>query len=114
MQWAEFEAGGFETGPFYLYEVQDGLWEHEVVAERFSDDGTLYMSYDPDTDELYFSFTGYGKANAWQTVTGLLQGHWASEPVYIILGGGSEGLPLTGEDAWLDNFAVSSGVLVLN
>lgn len=72
------------------------------------------MSYDSDLDELYFSHTGYGKVKAWQTMTGLLKGRWASAPVYVILGGGSEGLALTGEDAWLDNFAVSTGALILN
>jgi len=114
MQWAELEAGCFESGPFYLYEVRDGSWVQEVVADRSSDGGTLYMSYDPAADELYFSHTGYGKANAWQTVTGLLKGRWASTPVYVILGGGSEGMALSGADAWLDNFAVSSGALILN
>jgi len=114
MKWAELEAGCFDTGPFYLYEVRDGAWVQEIVADRSSDSGTLYMSYDPDADELYFSDTGYGKANAWRTVTGLLKGRWASEPVYVILGGGSEGMALTGADAWLDHFVVSSGELVLN
>jgi hypothetical protein len=113
-QWAELEAGRFDTGPFYLYEVRDGLWVQERVADRSSDDGTLYMSYNPDVDELYFSHTGFGKANAWRTVTGLLEGRWANEPVYVILGGGSEGMDLTGADAWLDNFVLSAGVLVLD
>ena len=114
MKWAELEAGCFESGPFYLYEVRDGSWVQEVVAERSSNDGTLYMSYDPDVDELYLSYTGFGKANNWRMVVGLLKGRWASAPVYVILGGGSEGMALSGPDAWLDNFAVSSGVLVLN
>ncbi len=114
MQWAELEAGCFESGPFYLYEVRDGSWVQEVVTDRSSDGGTLYMSYEPDTDELYLSYTGYGKANNWRTVKGLLKGRWASKPVSVILSGGSQGMALTGADAWLDNFAVSSGVLVLN
>jgi hypothetical protein len=114
MQWAELEAGCFESGPFYLYEVRDGSWVQDVVADRSSDGGTLYMSYDPDADELYLSYTGYGKAKAWQTVTGLLKGRWGSVPVYVILGGGSEGMALTGADAWLDDLVVSSGALILN
>jgi len=111
MQWAELEAGCFDTGPFYLYEVRDRTWVQERVADRFSDGGTLYMSYNPDTDELYFSHSGYGKANAWQTVTGLLKGRWASEPVYVILGGGSDQVILDAGDAYLDNFVVDSGLL---
>ncbi len=114
MQWAELEAGCFDTRPFYLYEVSDGSWVQERVADRSADGGTLYMSYDPHTDELYFSDTGYGEAHAWQTVTGLLQGRWAGEPVYVILGGGSEGMALTGEDAWLDDLVVSAGTLILS
>ena len=111
MQWAELEAGCFDTGPFYLYEVRDRNWVQERVADRFSDGGTLYMSFNPDTDELYFSHSGYGKANAWQTVTGLLKGRWASEPVYVILGGGSDQVILDAGDAYLDNFVVDSGLL---
>ena len=112
MRWAELEAGCFDTGPFYLYEVRDGGWVQERVKDRSSDNGTLYMSYDPNTDELYFSHTGYGKANAWQTMPGLLKGRWASEPVYVILSGGSQGIALTGEEAWLDNLIVSTGTLI--
>jgi hypothetical protein len=111
MQWAELEAGCFDTGPFYLYEVRDGFWVEERVTDRSSDGGTLYLSYNPDTDELYFSYTGYGKANAWQTVPGLLKGRWAGEPIYVILSGGSEGMALTGTDAWLDNFVLNAGVV---
>jgi len=112
MRWAEFEAGCFDTDPFYLYEVRDGLWVQERVTNRSSDDGTLYMSYNPDTDELYFSRTGYGKANAWQTVPGLLKGRWAAEAVYVILSGGSEGMPLDPGDAWLDNLVINAGAIL--
>jgi hypothetical protein len=42
-------------------------------------------------------------------VTGLVHGRWQSDSVYVILSGGSEGMALTGEDAWLDNFAIDSG-----
>jgi hypothetical protein len=111
-QWAELEAGCFDTGPFYLYEVSDGFWVQEVVADRSADEGTLYMSYNPDTDELYFSHSGYGKANAWQTMTGLLAGRWGGKPVHVLLGIGSEGMVLTEADAWLDNFTVNVGTLV--
>jgi hypothetical protein len=112
-QWAELEAGCFDTGPFYLYEVSDGPWVQERQAARFADDGTLFLSYNADADELYFSYTGYGKASAWQIVPGLLHGRWASEAVYVILSGGSEGLALAAGDAWLDNFTVNAGVVQL-
>lgn len=111
-RWAELEAGCFDTGPFYLYEVSDGFWVQEVVADRSADEGTLFMSYNSAADELYFSHSGYGKANAWQTVSGLLAGRWGRAPVYVLLGIGSEGMVLTGADAWLDDFAVNVGTLV--
>ena len=111
-RWAEFEVGCFDSGPFYLYELRDGYWVQEQTSKRSADEGTLYVSYNPAADELYFSHTGYGKPNAWRTVTGLLKGRWASEPVYVILGGGSEGLGFDGADAWLDNFAVQAGAIL--
>jgi len=115
MQWAELEAGSFgDMGPLYLYEVRDRSWVQERTTSRFANDGTLYLSYHPDVDELYFSYTGYGKANAWQTVSGLLKGRWASEAVYVILSGGSEGMALSAGDAWLDNFVLDSGALAPN
>ena len=112
MQWAEFEAGYFDIGPIYLYEVRDGPWVEEQVTNRSAESGTLYMSYNPGTDELYFSSTGYGKPNAWRTVPGLLQGRWAGGPVYVILSGGSEGMDLSSGDAWLDNFTIDTGVVL--
>jgi len=111
-QWAQFEVGTFDDKPFYLYEVRDGDWVREQVDDRFVDDGILYISYDPDTDELYLSDTGYGQANARWTITALVRGRWQSESIYVALGGGSEdGMALTGEDARLDNFTVDSGAI---
>jgi len=112
-QWAQFEVGAFDADPFYLYEVRDGVWVEEKVADRFADDGTLYVSYDPQTDELHLSDAGCGEANARWTVAGLVQGRWQSGSVYITLGGGSEdGMALTAGDAWLDNFTIDAGAIV--
>jgi rhodanese-related sulfurtransferase len=112
MKWAEFEVGAFDERPFFLYEIRDESWVREEVNDRFSDNGTLYVSYDPDKDELYFSDRDYGKDKAIWTVTGLVHGRWQSDSVYVILSGGSEGMALTGEDAWLDNFAIDSGGII--
>ncbi|MEN6425743.1 MAG: GLUG motif-containing protein [Phycisphaerales bacterium] len=111
-RWAEFEVGCWDTGPFYLYELRDDYWVQEQTSPRSENDGTLYVSYSLEGDELYFSHTGYGKPNAWRTLTGLLAGRWASGPVYVILGGGSEGMAFDGADAWLDNFAVQAGAIL--
>jgi hypothetical protein len=112
MKWAEFEVGAFDDRPFFLYEIRDEDWVREEVNDRSSDNGTLYVSYDPDKDELYFSDRDYGKDKAIWTVTGLVHGRWQSDSVYVILSGGSEGMALTGEDAWLDNFAIDSGGII--
>jgi hypothetical protein len=110
MKWAEFEAGTFDDNPFYLYEIRDGEWVEEQTSARYFNDGTLYISYDPNSDELYFSSIGYGKKYAFWTVPDLIRGRWQTDSIYIILSGGSEGgLSLTGEDAWLDNFKVAKG-----
>jgi hypothetical protein len=107
-----FEAGCMNEQPFFLYEAIDGFWRHEEESDRSSDDGTLYVSYDAARDELYLSHTGYGKANAWRTVAGLLGDRWQGEPVYVAIGGGSDGVILEPGDAWLDDFIISSGTLV--
>jgi rhodanese-related sulfurtransferase len=113
VQWAQFEAGTFDDRRFYLYEVRDDEWVEEKVTDRFSDDGILYISYDPVTDELHFSDTDYGRDNAVWTVKGLVRGRWQSESIYITIGGGSEdGMALTGEDAWLDSFVVDNGSIL--
>jgi hypothetical protein len=111
MGWAQFEAGTFDDDPFYLYEVRDGDWVDEQVANRFANSGTLYISYDPDVDELYFSDTAYGQADAIWTVAGLVGDRWQTDSVYVTLGGGSEGMSLTGDDAWFDNFRIDDGTI---
>jgi rhodanese-related sulfurtransferase len=113
VQWAQFEVGTFDDKPFYLYEVRDGDWVREEINDRFSDDGILYVSYEPDGDELYFSDTGYGKDKAMWTVKRLVSDRWQSDSIYITIGGGSDqGMALTGEDAWFDNFTVDSGSIL--
>jgi hypothetical protein len=106
-----FEAGCLDNQPFYLYEAIDGSWRVEESSDRSSDDGTLYVSYAADKDELYLSFSGYGRTKAWQTVTGLLKSRWAAQPVYIGLGGGSDQASLDAGDAYLDDFVVDSALL---
>jgi The GLUG motif len=108
----DFEAGCMNDQPFYLYEVIDDALGREESKPRPTDDGTLYLSYNAATDELYLSDTGYGQANAWKTVAGLLGTQWEAEPVYVALGGGSDHVALEAGEAYLDNFAISAGVLV--
>ena len=65
-------AGSDNSGPYLYYEkVINGNTISEQKP-RDSNDGTLYISYDTDTDQLYLSSTGYGAANAWEIVLGSL------------------------------------------
>jgi hypothetical protein len=103
---------GCEAGePLHLGKLADGFGFGRWVAARGSDVGTLYLSYDAHADELYLSFTGYGPANSWHTVAGLLRDRWAGNAVYVVLGG-SVGMSLESGEAWLDNFVLDTGVVV--
>jgi hypothetical protein len=106
-------SAGFDGSQVYFYyeKAVDGNTVYGQTP-RASNDGTLYISYDTSLDELYLSFTGYGSANAWQTISGLLKGQWASEPVRVVIGGGSELAKIEDGQAWLDNFEVTSGLLL--
>jgi hypothetical protein len=113
MQWAQFEVGIFDDFPFYLYEVSNFEWVDEQVSGRFVNDGILYMSYDPNLDELYLSEIGYGKKKAMWSIKGLIRGRWHAESLYITIGGGSEdGIILNGNDSWLDNFFIDEGKIL--
>jgi hypothetical protein len=102
-------AGANGSSPYFQYEkIVDGNVT-SAQTSRGSNDGTLYVSYDAALDELYLSYSGYGAANTWQTITGLLKGQWLSEPLSIAVGGGSDGNSINDGQAYLDNFEVTSG-----
>ena len=83
-------AGSDNDGPYLYYEkVINGSTIYDQKP-RDSNDGSLYISYDSTADQLYLSSTGYGTTDAW-IVPGLLQGQWASKPVGVAIGGGSDG-----------------------
>ena len=103
-------AGSDSNESYFYYEsIVDGntVFEQEV---RDSNDGTLYISYDADSNSLYLSHTGYGDANAyvWQTAPDPLQGQSAN----VAIGGGSAGAALGLGDAYLDNFEVTTATLL--
>jgi hypothetical protein len=81
-------------------------------TERLSNDGSLYISYSAETDTLYLSANGYGPDYAWGVFPGLLGEKWKGQPVFICLGGGSDGLAISGGHAYLDNLMVESGTIV--
>ena len=107
-EYVDLAAGCDEFAPYFWYENDvDG---ETAWAARASNDGTLYVSYNAAIDSLYLSYTGYGSANAWQTVSGL-KGRWGTDHVHVCLGGGSAGQVLSSADAYLDNFVIESGDL---
>ncbi len=105
------EAGCIEDQPFYLCEAIDGSWRQEREVFRPSNDGTLYISYEADTDKLHVSYTGYGETNAWHSFNGLLRDRWAAQSVHVVLGCGSEKVELKSDDAYLNDFVVDDGTI---
>lgn len=96
----------------YWHRQTNGLAARSSSTQRFSDDGTLYISYNAAADELYVSIAGYGVDNAWTTVGDLLKGDWGGKPVFIWLAGNSVGLAVTPGHIYLDNLLVESGTVV--
>jgi hypothetical protein len=102
-------AGADGNVPYFWYEqVVNGTVTSSAETSRASNDGTLYVSYNAASDELYLSYTDYGTSNAWQTISGLLDAQWSSHPVGIAVGGGSDGGGTDDGQAYLDNFEVTS------
>jgi len=109
--YVSISAGSDGSGPYLRYEMAcDGnsVFDRKI---RDTNDATLYISYDAGTDQLYLSCAGYGAENAWQSLSGLLQGQWGSEPLSLAIGGGSDGDCIDNGRAYLDNFEITTAVL---
>jgi len=108
--YVSISAGIDGNQPYYWYEqAANGSVIASGQTPRASDNGKLYVSYNTAADRLYLSYNGYGPANAWQTIAGLLKGQWSSGPVSISIGGGSDGGNIDKNQAYLDNFEVAAG-----
>ncbi len=117
---ADLRAGHVQLSPgssqlyrHISYEAVDGDRTQTDTDARSDDSGVLYVSYNAGRDELYLSTTGYGAGHAWRMVTGLLRGSWAGRPLWLYIGGGSNGQPIRSGDAYFDNFAVETGGLTV-
>ncbi len=106
-------AAGYQGSYSIFYYEQGGqnTPDNNDWKLRYSNNGTLYISYDSTLDRLYLSDTGYGSANAWKTITGLVRGTWGRKMVGVAIGGNSDGVALTSGQAYLDNFVIDSGTL---
>jgi hypothetical protein len=110
--YVSLSAGADGNGPFFYYEkVVDANVTSQQIT-RDINDGTLYISYNASLDELYLSTTGYGSANAWQTIPDLLQGQWASQAVRVTIGGGADQIIVGTGQAYIDNFEVTTAALI--
>jgi hypothetical protein len=97
----------------YWYELrEDGGPIDSSRSSRFPISGTLYISYTVADDTIYVSDSGYGPDHAWMVFPGILQGQWEGEPVFVYLGGRSDGLEITSGHAYLDSLLVESGMVV--
>jgi hypothetical protein len=99
---------GFKS---FLHEYVDSTFDSSYI-ERDSDNGTLYVSYTAEDDTIYLSMVGYGPTNAFGTYQGVLQGTWAGKPLYVWVGGGSDGLEVTSGHVYVDNLEVETGTIV--
>ena len=111
--YVSISVGSDGTESYFYYET---VVDTNVVLEkesRDSNDGTLYIWYEADSNELYLSHLGYEDANAynWQKTPSPLKCQWTS-PVYVDIGGGSEGAVLGLGKAYLDNFRITEAVLL--
>ena len=111
--YVSISAGSDSNESYFYYET---VVDTNVVFEkepRDSNDGTLYIWYEADSNELYLSHLGYTDVNAynWQTIPSPLLYQWAS-PVYVDIGGGSEGAVLSSGKAYLDNFRITEAALL--
>jgi len=105
----EFGPGCGTFYPHVWYEAIDGTRTEADFVDRSESDGVLYVSYDATLDKLYLSTSGYGARYAWGVVSGLLKGSWDSRPLWLYLGGGSDGQEIKSGDAYLDNFVIDTG-----
>ena len=108
----DIDARCANLGKSFKYEGIDSSSMDSSYGERFTDDGSLFVSYSAAEDTLYVSMGGYGPENAWGVFPGWLQGLWAGEPVSVCVGGGSDGLEISSGHAYIDNLMVESGTIV--
>jgi hypothetical protein len=93
-------------------EHREGYTVEFSSADRTSDEGTLYVSYDASADVIYLSMVGYGVECAAASYQGVLREAWGGQPVYVFVGGGSNGLNIASGTAYLDNVEVDSGIVI--
>jgi alpha-tubulin suppressor-like RCC1 family protein len=105
----EFGVGCGKLQPYLWLEAPDGRVPLVEIADRRQEDGVLYVWYEARADTLYVSTVGYGARNVWRAVPGLLGTSWSSQPLWLYLGGDSDGQEIEFGAAYLDDFVVEQG-----
>lgn len=97
--------------PTYWREWKDGYEVRWTFAGRGHNRATLYLSYNADADTIYMAESGYGADNAWEVVSDCVRNRWGHKPIYVFLGLYTEGAAVSAGHAYVDDFALDSGVL---
>ena len=106
------EATCDSSGAYWQYrEVVAGTIACQDQIPRPATDGTLFISYDNATDQLYLSETGYGPALAWQTIPNVPQTQWEAQPISVSIGATSDAAVITAGQSYLDNFTINTAAL---
>ena len=83
---------------------------------RATTDGTVYLAYDSDSDQMYMSINGYWRAedtaNGDWVFEGLVQDTWDAEMLAVHFGFWAETAVIDTGEVWLDNFKVMQGTIV--
>jgi hypothetical protein len=111
-QYISLGIGCVNRYPSYWHEWKDGYEMRWDFASRFADRVTLYISYEAFDDVLYVSDSGYGSENAWNSFPDFIQGRWGGPPLFVFVGGVSDGAAIDPGRAFVDDFAIESGRVV--
>jgi hypothetical protein len=98
--------------PHYWHRKQAGFSVTSSSSERSRTNGTLYISYEAEADELYLGLSNYGPDDAWSVLPGVVKGEWGGRPVLLWLAGGSDELAVPTGAVYLDSLVVETGVII--
>jgi len=113
MGYLQFGAGACISYPYFWHESTDATTRKSCFVRRSQESGSLYVSYDATRNELYLSGAGYGLEDALVTTTMLSRGSGSGQTVVVGIGGSSDREAIDSGIAYLDNFRLDSGVVVL-
>jgi len=105
-------AGSDSNGLYFYYEAE--VDSNIVVEQEIRDfnDGTLYITYDADTNSIYLSHEGSDSEDAyvWKSIPNPLTFEWDSD-VVVSIGCGGDNFATADGRVYLDNFEVMTAVL---